>query len=149
MITLTEPKGFCPKFEVVGCFVEYNGKILLLHRQDTKPQGNTWGVPAGKLERGESVTIGICRELMEELQLQATPEYIEQSNRVYVTHHGYSFIYHICRYKLTQEPSIILNEIEHKNFRWVTPDEALALNLIDDEAPCIRLTYKGETLDFS
>jgi len=36
------PENFTPKFEVVSCFVEYKQEILLLQRQDYKPQGNTW-----------------------------------------------------------------------------------------------------------
>lgn len=149
MISLKKPQNFSPRFEVAGCFVEYNEKILLLHRQDNKPQGNTWGVPAGKLEKGESASVGICRELFEEIGLSINSNTIEHLHRVYVTHDGYSFIYHICRYKTDTQPVIIPNTQEHKGYRWVTPNEALSMSLIADEAPCIELVYKGSTIAFS
>lgn len=51
-IYLEKPEGFNPKFEVVGCcFLHYQDKILLLHRQDFKPEGNCSGIPGGKLNR--------------------------------------------------------------------------------------------------
>ncbi|MEI6774245.1 MAG: hypothetical protein WCL18_05665 [bacterium] len=42
MIFKDKPENFAPKFEVVSCFVEYDNKILLLCRQDHKPEPNTW-----------------------------------------------------------------------------------------------------------
>ena len=50
MLYKEKPENFTPKFEVVSCFVEYNNKILLLLRQDHKPEPNTYGVPAGKVD---------------------------------------------------------------------------------------------------
>ena len=66
MISEVKPKNFAPKYEVVGCFVEHNGKILLLHRQDNILQGNTWGLPAGRIEPGESPEEAMVREIKEE-----------------------------------------------------------------------------------
>jgi hypothetical protein len=43
MLVSDKTKDFNPKFEVVSCFIEVEGRILLLHRADHKPQGNTWG----------------------------------------------------------------------------------------------------------
>lgn len=51
---------------VVGCFLEYEGKFVLLHRHAHKPNGGTWGLPAGKVEPGESDTAAVLRELWEE-----------------------------------------------------------------------------------
>ncbi len=42
MISKDKLENFTPKFEVVSCFVEYKNEILLLLRQDHKPQHNTW-----------------------------------------------------------------------------------------------------------
>ncbi|MBI5804597.1 NUDIX domain-containing protein [candidate division TA06 bacterium] len=41
------------------------GKILLIHRKDT----NRWGMPAGSVELGESVTEALKREVKEETGL--------------------------------------------------------------------------------
>jgi len=42
MLYTETPEIFNPKFEAVGCFVEYEGKIILLLRQDHKRQPNTY-----------------------------------------------------------------------------------------------------------
>jgi len=39
MIYQEKPKDFIPDIEVVGCLVEKDNKILLLHRRNYKPQG--------------------------------------------------------------------------------------------------------------
>ena len=49
MISRTKLENFNKKFDVVSVFIEHDGEILLLHRQDHKPQGNTWAMPAGKV----------------------------------------------------------------------------------------------------
>jgi hypothetical protein len=40
MIYNEKPENFIPDMEIVSCLVECNGKILLLHRNDHKPEGN-------------------------------------------------------------------------------------------------------------
>lgn len=66
MISQTPREGFSPKFEVVSCFVEHDGHILLLQRQSHKPQPNTYGVPAGKVDDQEDIHQAIKREVGEE-----------------------------------------------------------------------------------
>jgi len=63
MIYKNQPIDFNSQFEVVSCFLEYNGKILLLQRQDDKVGGSTWGVPAGKIENNENTIQAILREI--------------------------------------------------------------------------------------
>ncbi|MBI5061206.1 MAG: NUDIX hydrolase [Candidatus Aenigmarchaeota archaeon] len=63
MIFKIKPKDFNPRFDIVSIFYERDGKFLLLHRLDNKPQGNMWGVPAGKVENGESLEEAMLRGL--------------------------------------------------------------------------------------
>ncbi len=66
MIFLSKPENLRINFEAVGCFLEHDGEIVLLHRQDHKPQGNTWGTPGGKVNPGESLSDACVREVFEE-----------------------------------------------------------------------------------
>jgi 8-oxo-dGTP pyrophosphatase MutT (NUDIX family) len=50
MIYTEKPQNFFPDIEVVACMVRYDGKFLMLHRQDNKIHGNKWGQPAGKVD---------------------------------------------------------------------------------------------------
>ena len=38
--------------QVAGCFCSVGNKFLLLKRHSDKPQGGTWCLPAGKIEKG-------------------------------------------------------------------------------------------------
>jgi ADP-ribose pyrophosphatase YjhB (NUDIX family) len=50
---------------IVGCVVEYAGKILLCRRA-IEPRHGYWTLPAGFMENGESTADGARRETLEE-----------------------------------------------------------------------------------
>ena len=66
-VSIEEPSGFSPQIEVAGCFLEYEKQVLMLHRQNHKPQGNLWATPAGKIDPEESPLDAVIRETYEEL----------------------------------------------------------------------------------
>ena len=43
---------------------------------------------------------------------------------------------------LKTKPEVTIEPIEHRDFAWKTPVEALKLKLIPDEDYCIRAYYK-------
>jgi len=93
MIYKETPTDFKERYKVVSCFVELTGKILLLHRQDHKPHGNLWGVPAGKVDRGEDLKTALVREVKQETGLQVvSPNFV---GKVYVRYPDYDFTYFI------------------------------------------------------
>ncbi|KKU68542.1 MAG: Asymmetrical Bis(5'-nucleosyl)-tetraphosphatase [Parcubacteria group bacterium GW2011_GWA2_47_16] len=143
MIFFSKPKNFKSKFDVVSCFLEYEGKILLLHRQDHKPQGDTWGVPAGKIDAGETRLKAIVRELKEETAHLVTEEKsLLYSGKIYVRFPTYDFVYHTFHLPVKHEPKIVINPEEHKGFDWVSPAAALEMDLMPDTGNCIKLFYK-------
>lgn len=137
MLYKEQPKNFNPKFEAVGCFCECDGKILLLLRQDHKPEPNTWGLPGGKLRAGEDIYQGMRRELKEETDLNG--EEIKYISKAYSRFPDYDFIYHVFYLVLSELPEIIINKDEHKDFIWVYPDEALKMDLIENLDKCIEI----------
>jgi 8-oxo-dGTP pyrophosphatase MutT (NUDIX family) len=142
MFSKDEPKDFTPKFEVVSCFVEYDNKILLLLRQDHKPQGNTYGVPAGKIDAGETPRQAMVREGKEETQI--TLDNITYIDKFYVRYPDYDFIYHIFHKKFDTQPKVTIHPNEHKTYIRKTPKESLELDLIRDMDECIKLFYKDK-----
>ena len=141
MIFQEKPEGFSPKFEVVSCFLEHDGKILLLHRQDHKPEGDTWGVPAGKVDSNEDIYEATLREIREETGVSLGKEQLTHGHKLFVRYPGYDFFYHIFHAALAERPVISISSNEHKTYTWVTPQEALGMNLIQDEDACINLFY--------
>ena len=141
MISLKEPAGFNPKFEIVSCFVEWEGQFLLLLRQDHKSEGNTWGVPAGKNEKGEKIADAIVREIKEETGIGVGKDKIQYFQKVFVKYPTYEFIYHIFHTKLDKKSEVKISQQEHKAFKWVTPKDSLELPLIAELDNCIKLFY--------
>jgi len=72
-----------PVHVAAAALVDGNGRVLLARRHDDSHQGGLWEFPGGKLEAGESVADGLCRELHEELGVDV------ESHRplIRVTHH--------------------------------------------------------------
>jgi hypothetical protein len=50
------------------------------------------------------------------------------------------------RTKLIEDPGQVkINFNEHKGFTWVTPEDGLNMDLLQDEDPCFRLVYFPES----
>jgi 8-oxo-dGTP pyrophosphatase MutT (NUDIX family) len=112
MISKDKPENFRPEFEVVSCFAQRQDEILLLLRQDHKPQPNTFGVPAGKIAKGETPIQAMQREFREETQIELDdPVYID---KVFVRYPDYDFIYHMFAKRFQEKPEVMINKKEHK-----------------------------------
>ncbi len=68
-MTKEKPIDFNKQFDVIGCFVEHDGKFLLLCRHPHKANGGKWGLPAGKMDTDESAIQAVLRETQEETGL--------------------------------------------------------------------------------
>lgn len=130
-----------PKLRTAGCFLEYEGKFLLLHRHPDKPLGGTWGLPAGKVEHGESDLETIVRESFEETGIQVSPEdFTLLGNFVF----DFSYLYlEFPTFKavLDKAHAVTISPTEHQNYKWVTPEEAYAMtDLIDGLHDLLKMT---------
>ncbi|MEJ0054009.1 MAG: NUDIX hydrolase [bacterium] len=146
MIYLERPEDFNPKFEIGSCFLKRDGKFLLLLRQDHKPEGNTWGVPAGKIDAGETPAQATAREMAEETGYSAAPKDLRFFRTGYSRFPEYDFIYHMFFLNLARDHEVVIDPASHKDFRWVTPAEAFAMPLIGDLEDYIKLFYEADTL---
>jgi mutator protein MutT len=137
---------FKPRVEVSAVYVEYGDKILLLHRQDNKSQGNKWGIPGGKVNRGETPLQAAIREVKEETGYDISNQAIEVLPTVYIEYNETDhFVYHMFRTQLQEDPGAVkIDFSEHKGFTWVTPADGLKMDLLQDEDPCFRLVYFPE-----
>lgn len=141
MISRTELERFNPKFEVVSVFIEHNGEILLLRRQDYKPQGNTWSMPAGKVNKGEDLLSALLREVEEEIGARTEGAAYRYFEAYQIRYPEYDYRYHVYHLPIDERLAVALNTEENKEYIWITPSEALKLELIPHEDDCIKWFY--------
>lgn len=119
--------------KIVGCFLEYDGKFLMLLRHSHKPNGSTWGLPAGKVDPGETDRTAILRELKEETGYEASDNELEHLNDFEFGQGDSAYSFGAYRVKLSKPYDMKLEEAAHRESRWVTAQECYNLpNLISD-----------------
>lgn len=88
-------------------------RFLYLLRTDPK-NPVTWGIPGGKIERGETLLVGLERECHEELGF--FPKDVKLIPIQKFTNH--SFVYHTFFCPVKEEFTPVLND-EHCGYAWV------------------------------
>ncbi|MEK7105367.1 MAG: NUDIX hydrolase [Patescibacteria group bacterium] len=141
MIYLSPPENFQPKFYVVSCFIEYDGKFLMLLRNSEKSEGNKWGHPAGKRDEGESEIQAVIREVKEETGIDLDPTQVDRSLPVYIRYPDYDYIFHMFGATLEALPEVQTDPHEHQDHQWVTPEESIKTHLVMDTDACIKAFY--------
>lgn len=77
------PQSFKPRAEIAALFIEHDNRVLMLHRQECKSQGNLWGIPGGKIDKGETPSQAAIREVKEETGYDFSNQTIENLGTVY------------------------------------------------------------------
>jgi 8-oxo-dGTP pyrophosphatase MutT (NUDIX family) len=90
-------------------------RFLFLLRNDTRNPSN-WGIPGGKVEKGETLIEGIERECTEEIGFFPTNVKLVPIQK-FINH---NFTYHTFFCKVENEFMPTLNE-EHSGYCWVDP----------------------------
>lgn len=137
-----EPEVFNPVFEAVSCFIEADGKCLYLLRNDDKSEGGKWGLPAGKLESGESKESAMIREIEEETGLKFEIEELDYVQPTFVKYPDYDFIFHLYRIVLKEMPDVVTNSDEHSYSNWFSPEELKEKNIVNGLWECVERVYE-------
>lgn len=119
-----KPQDFSPVVEVAACYIEFDGKILFLKRALGKPEGEKWGIPAGKVEQGESIREAVIRETFEETRIILKEKQLKFVGKLFVRKPGIDYVYHIYHFKPVHFPDVILND-EHQEYRWLSMGEVV------------------------
>ena len=127
--------------KVVGCFLEYDNKFVIVHRLPHKVDGNTWGLPSGKVEHGESDEDAVRRELFEETGYLADfSEFELLGQHDFVSPRGDTVTYTSFRVALNDLHDVTIEEAAHSEYKWVTVSEADSMdNLIHGLHDLFRL----------
>ena len=112
------------QIKAVSAIIENNHKILLIQRAKD-PWKGMWGTPGGKIEKGESETDAIIREISEELSVKFIP--IKEIKKYYYEDENHVCVTTVFLGKI--EGNIKTKEDEIADLKWLSPKEALDLPL--------------------
>lgn len=132
--------------EIVGSAVIENnkGEILLVR---SPKWGTKWTMPGGHVEPGETIAEGLLREGVEETGLKLEPIEIFTWGELINPpsfHRKAHFIYFDLHCKALSN-EITLDELELSEFQWITPKDAMNLELGEGYSEVITqfIKYKG------
>lgn len=112
----------------VGALVRRpDGRVLLIQ---THKWQDTWGVPGGKIDYGETMKAALEREFLEETGLSLTRIYwgpVQEAVRSPEFYQDAHFIL-LNFVALTEDTSVTLND-EAQAHVWTTPEDALIFDL--------------------
>lgn len=118
---------------VVCAIIFKDDKILLTRRKKGKSLEGFWEFPGGKVEKEETDTIALKRELKEELGLE-----ISELNYFSENKHDYNtFSIHLVAYKCKalRNPNKL---VDHDKFEWVIVNELGNFNLAEADRPLLK-----------
>ena len=105
--------------------VQLDNTFLLMKRSSkAKVFPNHWDFPGGKLEHGEDYKDGLVREVKEETNLNVI---IEDVEFIYIENERRPA--YVVLFKCEKEAGEVKLSFEHSEFKWVTKEQALKLNL--------------------
>lgn len=138
---IEKPVDFTTQVEVSTVFMECEGKLLLLSRAQSELSTEIWGVPGGKLEKGETPEEGLIREIWEELHLNPEPQELQFVRSLYVHHPKVKYQLHLFRWQLPSFPSITLDPREHHKYLWQPISAFADLPLLEGQLEAFHFVY--------
>jgi 8-oxo-dGTP diphosphatase len=119
--------------EVVAAVIERDGLILACRRRPEKAAGGKWEFPGGKLEKGETHSEALVREIREEL---STSIEVTAPLRTDDTLVGESTIRLIClRARLLGDTPT--QSLDHDELRWVPRSDLPDLDWAAPDLPSV------------
>ena len=137
-VLLEKPLGYNPAFEVAALYLKADKQYLYLQKSQNRSFAFEWSVPAGKVEKEESLEHALVREVYEEIGLSLTKYTFLKS--LYIRYPEFDFTFHAFHAEFSSKPEIKLSE-EHGAHRWLSLNEAKKLALIPGGKKIIEVLF--------
>lgn len=122
-----KPEGFVADVEVGACYLEHEGRVLLLQNSMEKNEAGKWGLPAGKREAHECIKSCALRELYEETGIQI--DALTTLAVLYYRKPTVQYLFHIFKQEISAPFSPTLSD-EHQNYIWASDEDLKRLPLM-------------------
>jgi 8-oxo-dGTP diphosphatase len=133
-----EPEGFTPHVQIACCYLEIDNGLLLLQQAHGKLDPGKWGMPAGKLEKGETPDQAARRELFEETGISLhSPSQIQGLGALYIRKPSMDYVFHMFRVNVDQRPEIHISA-EHQGYAWATSKDLEEMPLMTGAAEVLQ-----------
>lgn len=134
---MTKPYGLSVKAVIRHA----DGRLLLLKRSpNCKINVGKWDLPGGKVERGEGFDQALIREVLEETSLLISLQRVVGTAERELPE--WKVVY------LILEGHIVSGDLklstEHSEYRWVTGQDILDLELVEQFRPFVQLLAKAQ-----
>ena len=126
--------------QVTAALIEKNGRILLALRRAGRHMGPKWELPGGKVGPGEDPKEALRRELEEEFGIRAQIGECLGCTRF----RKHRVDLEVLLYRIGGFGGA-LQLREHREVRWVEPDQVEAYDLVDSDRKVIRKYRKALT----
>jgi 8-oxo-dGTP diphosphatase len=116
--------------------IVHDENILVLRRSsiDDWMPGH-YGLPGGKIETGENILDGLCRECKEETSLDISPQHLVFLPKCSIENQ-HAFYY------TTKYSGKVKLDFEHDDFRWVNPKNLSNYKVVPDLLSIVTETWE-------
>jgi 8-oxo-dGTP diphosphatase len=118
-------RAFHPRVRGVGVFVRCEDRLLLVR----STYQSWWGLPGGRVDRGEEPRAAAARELREEAGLTVAPEALTPLGDLQLEHNHIRDHVSFFELRCEREPAVQCDGAEIAELRWVREGELRALKL--------------------
>jgi 8-oxo-dGTP diphosphatase len=118
-------RAFHPRVRGVGVFVRHGERLLVVR----STYQSWWGLPGGRVDRGEEPRAAAARELREEASIDVAPEALAALGELELAHTH--ILDHVSFYELRceREPIVRCDGVEIAELRWASAEELGGLRL--------------------
>jgi 8-oxo-dGTP pyrophosphatase MutT (NUDIX family) len=116
---------FHPHVRGVGVFVRHEDRLLLVR----STYQSWWGLPGGRVDRGEDSRAAAARELREETELAVAPDALTPLGDLQLEHNNIRDHVSFFELRCELEPSVQSDGAEIAELRWARDEELRALRL--------------------
>ena len=133
-----KPENFESSTQVVGCYLEAEGHLLVLKYGVSKSEAGKWAVPGGKVERKELPKEAAKRELFEETGIEIQETWLRNLGTLYIRNPNLDYVYHLFNITLPTKPKVIQLSDEHSAYLWAKAQDLKILPLLDGEQEILQ-----------